>query len=251
MEANPAHIVDHLCFAELVRRARTSDDPRAARHYQAIWLLAQSKPLAEVAATTGFVQRWLEQLAKRYNQFGPDALGDRRRRKGTAPRLLPPDLLDKLPRTPRWASARWWDLEYAQDHSVDDSWTRVDLGLPAARLGVAAGDRLVDPGTTAEEPGSESQTTLKKLAATLAEEEARHPGRPVALFCTDEHRVDLKPITRRVWPPRGRRPTAPGRHRYEWLYVTAFAAPASGERHWYVGNGVSKPLSGPSGAVRP
>ena len=66
MEANPAHIVDHLCFAELGRRARTSDDPRAARHYQAIWLLAQSKPLAEVAATTGFVQRWLEQLAKRY-----------------------------------------------------------------------------------------------------------------------------------------------------------------------------------------
>ncbi|KQP23747.1 hypothetical protein ASF27_13235 [Methylobacterium sp. Leaf102] len=111
MEANPAHIVDHLCFAELGRRARTSDDLRAARHYQAIWLLAQSKPLAEVGATTGFVQRWLEQLAKRYNQFGPDALGDRRRRKGTAPRLLPPDLLDKLSRTPRWASARWWALE--------------------------------------------------------------------------------------------------------------------------------------------
>ncbi|WP_156467585.1 hypothetical protein [Methylobacterium sp. Leaf102] len=99
--------------------------------------------------------------------------------------------------------------------------------------------------------GPETQTTFKKLAATLAEEEARHPGRPVALFCTDEHRVDLKPITRRVWPPRGRRSTAPGRHRYEWLYVTAFAAPASGERHWYVGNGVSKPHLGPSGAVRP
>jgi hypothetical protein len=134
---------------------------------------------------------------------------------------------------------------------VDGNRTRVDLGLPAACLGGAAGDRLVDPGTTAEEPGSESQTTLKKLAATLAEEEARHPGRPVALFCTDEHRVELKPITRRVWPPRGRRPIEPGRHRYEWLYVTAFAAPASGESHWYVGNGVSKPLSGPSGAVRP
>ncbi|NEU15139.1 helix-turn-helix domain-containing protein [Methylobacterium sp. BTF04] len=91
-----AHIVDHLSVAELGRRARTGDDACAGRHYQAIWLLAQGKPLAEVAAATGFVQRWLEQLASRYNQFGPDALGDRRRRNGTAPRLLTPELLDKL-----------------------------------------------------------------------------------------------------------------------------------------------------------
>ena len=91
-----AHIADHLSVVELGLRAKTSDDACAARHYQAIWLLAQGKPLADVAATTGFVQRWLEQLASRYNQFGPDALGDRRRRNGTAPRLLTPDLLDKL-----------------------------------------------------------------------------------------------------------------------------------------------------------
>ena len=55
---------------------------------------------------------------------------------------------------------------------------------------------------------------------------------------TDEHRVDrarspgdigLKPILRRVWAPRGQRPTAIGHHRFEWLYVTAFASPATGE----------------------
>ncbi|KQP93732.1 hypothetical protein ASF57_22260 [Methylobacterium sp. Leaf117] len=54
--------------------------------------------------------------------------------------------------------------------------------------------------------------------------------------------MGLKPIIRRVWAPRGQRPTALGHHRYEWLYVTAFVAPATGESHWYVGNGVSKPL---------
>lgn len=91
-----AHIVDHLSVAELGRRARTSEDACLARHYQAIWLLAQGRRLSDVAATTGFVQRWLEQLAQRYNQFGPDALGDRRRRNGTTARLLTPALLDRL-----------------------------------------------------------------------------------------------------------------------------------------------------------
>jgi len=91
-----AHIVDHLSVEELGARYRASEDACLARHYQAIWLLAQGRRLAEVAATTGFVQRWLEQLAQRYNRFGPDALGDRRQRNGTTARLLTPDLLDRL-----------------------------------------------------------------------------------------------------------------------------------------------------------
>jgi DDE superfamily endonuclease len=52
----------------------------------------------------------------------------------------------------------------------------------------------------------------------------------------------LKPITRRVWAPQGERPLAPGHHRYEWLYVTAFVQPTSGEVIWYLSNGVSKPF---------
>nr|WP_246733545.1 IS630 family transposase [Methylobacterium sp. BTF04] len=105
---------------------------------------------------------------------------------------------------------------------------------------------MVDSGAAPEEPGRGRPRGTgrlpKKRAAILAEEEARHPGRPVALFCTDEHRIGLKPVTRRVWAPRGHRPIALGHHRYEWLYVTALVAPATGESHWYVGNGVSKPL---------
>ncbi|POR39845.1 hypothetical protein CRT23_27330 [Methylobacterium sp. V23] len=82
----------------------------------------------------------------------------------------------------------------------------------------------------------------KKFAATLAEEEAHLPGRPVAALCTDEHRIGPKPIECRIWAPSGQRPTALGYHRYEWLYGTAFVAPATSESYWYVGNGVSKPL---------
>jgi transposase len=45
---------------------------------------------------------------------------------------------------------------------------------------------------------------------------------------------------RRVWAPIGERPIAHGHHRFDWLYVTAFVSPASGETFWYVSNGVSK-----------
>ena len=31
-------------------------------------------------------------------------------------------------------------------------------------------------------------------------------------------------------------------HRFDWLYVTAFVSPASGETFWYVHDGVSKPF---------
>lgn len=52
----------------------------------------------------------------------------------------------------------------------------------------------------------------------------------------------MKPVTRRVWAPIGERPIAHGHHRFEWLYVTAFVSPATGEVFWYVHDGVSKPF---------
>ena len=35
----------------------------------------------------------------------------------------------------------------------------------------------------------------------------------------DEHRLGLRPVLRRVWALRGRRPVVPVYHRYQWLYV--------------------------------
>jgi transposase len=45
-----------------------------------------------------------------------------------------------------------------------------------------------------------------------------------------------------VWAPVGARPVALGHHRYEWLHVTAFVQPTSGEAVWYLSTGLSKPL---------
>ena len=49
------------------------------------------------------------------------------------------------------------------------------------------------------------------------------------MWAEDEARLGLKPVTRRVWWLKGRRPTSCGRTRYEWLYVYGFARPATGQ----------------------
>src|SRR5215470_11620037 len=83
---------------------------------------------------------------------------------------------------------------------------------------------------------------IRKLADTVAEEATKHPDKPIEVWAEDEHRLGLKPIHRRVWAPIGERPIALGHHRYEWLYLTAFVAPASGETVWYLSNGINKPF---------
>jgi hypothetical protein len=50
----------------------------------------------------------------------------------------------------------------------------------------------------------------------------------VELWCEDEARLGLKPVARRVWAPKGTRPTSCGRQRFESLYVYGFARPATG-----------------------
>ena len=82
----------------------------------------------------------------------------------------------------------------------------------------------------------------KKLEQAVAEARAQHPDTPIEVWATDEHRIGLKPILRRVWAPQGQRPIALGHHRYKWLYVTAFVQPISGEVFWSISNGVSKPF---------
>src|SRR3712207_3082042 len=91
-----ARIVGHLPVAELEARYRAARDATEARHFQAIWLLAQGRTFLEVAEVLAFVPRWLEELAARYNAFGPGALGDRPRRNGRPATLLTEAVLAAL-----------------------------------------------------------------------------------------------------------------------------------------------------------
>lgn len=57
---------------------------------------------------------------------------------------------------------------------------------------------------------------------------AAHPDKDVEVWAEDEARLGLKPIARRVWSLKGRRPTSNGQAKFESLYVFGFAHPATG-----------------------
>ena len=122
-----AHVADHLSVSALEQQSRSCTDVTAARHLQTIWLLAKGHAIAEVAATVSFARRWVERLLARYNAHGPQALGDLRRRNGTSPSVLRPDLLDKLKarvREPPPDGGLWTGPKVA-------AWMAGELGLAA------------------------------------------------------------------------------------------------------------------------
>jgi transposase len=59
-----------------------------------------------------------------------------------------------------------------------------------------------------------------------------HPDATLTLWAEDEHRVGLLPVVRRIWAPKGQRPIAQLRRRYEWLYVYGFVRPRTGASWW-------------------
>jgi hypothetical protein len=69
----------------------------------------------------------------------------------------------------------------------------------------------------------------KNLRLRVRRLQAANAGRQVEVWAQDESRLGLKPVSRRVWSPRGHRPRSCGRARYEWLYVYAFVRPKTGE----------------------
>src|ERR687886_1939029 len=70
----------HLESKELEDRYRKARDPVLRSHYRILWLISLGKTTTEVMEATGYSRGWIQQLARRYNASGPEALGDRRHR---------------------------------------------------------------------------------------------------------------------------------------------------------------------------
>src|SRR5919199_6644548 len=68
----------HLNSKELEDCYRKANDPVARSHHQILWLISEGKTTTEVMEVTGYSRGWIQQLARRYNADGPQALGDRR-----------------------------------------------------------------------------------------------------------------------------------------------------------------------------
>ena len=137
-------IASHLSAAELETRYETAADPVSKSHLHAIWLLSSGYTITEVAAILSFSARWVRLLRKRYNEHGPDSLGDRRQGTGSAPVILTPEALSSLkerlktppddgglwtgPKVARWLAGfhsletvhdqRGWDALIAIEYSI-------------------------------------------------------------------------------------------------------------------------------------
>jgi transposase len=74
----PITVKAHLSIETIETRYRKAKDPVERSHWHIIWLLAQGKTTKEIALVTGYGLIWIRTLAHRYNDAGPQGLGDRR-----------------------------------------------------------------------------------------------------------------------------------------------------------------------------
>jgi transposase len=89
-------IKPHLSSAELEHHYETAAEPIAKSHFHALWLLSRGYDIEETAEILSFSTRWVRNLIKRYNEGGPERLGDQRVYNGTEPTILTPAALEAL-----------------------------------------------------------------------------------------------------------------------------------------------------------
>ena len=76
--------------------ARKAKEPVARSHWQIVWLLAQGKTTKQIVEDTGYGLSWIRTIAHRYNEGGPQALGDRRHGNPGAEAILSRELQQQL-----------------------------------------------------------------------------------------------------------------------------------------------------------
>jgi transposase len=68
----------HASTQELEHRYKKARDPVERSHLQVVWLLSEGRTTGEVCEVTGYSPGWVRRIARRYNERGVEALGDRR-----------------------------------------------------------------------------------------------------------------------------------------------------------------------------
>jgi transposase len=133
---------------QLEARYEAAADPIAKSHFHALWLLSSGYEAAEVAELLSFSPRWVRALNKRYNEGGPEALGDQRVHNGTKPTILTPAALAALkkriktppddgglwtgPKIARWL-AKWHGLKSVHDQRGWDALVAIGYSIQQPR----------------------------------------------------------------------------------------------------------------------
>ena len=228
------------------QRYRAARCPVERSHLQIVWLLSLGRSEREVAQVTGYGRRWVGEVARRYDEDGPGGLGDRRRgtsapgrswapraRRRCGPRCPRRPPTAACGRVPRWR--RGWRSGSA---------ARCGRSAAGTTSGSSATARRCRGRGTPRRRAPRSRRRTRKARRGGGRASRAGPGRAVEVWAFDEHRLGLKPVLRRQWAPRGQRPVAVGRHRYEWLYLYGFVHPATGEVVWFVCSTVDAGLLG-------
>ena len=83
------YLATHLSIADLEQRYRVAHEPHERSWWQILWLLARGQTATASADSTGDNRGWIGQIAKRYNEQGPDAMVNRQHTTSwRAPRML-------------------------------------------------------------------------------------------------------------------------------------------------------------------
>jgi transposase len=142
-------IKPHLSAGELEERYETAAEPIGKSHFHALWLLSRGYEIEETAEILSFSTRWVRSLIKRYNEGGPDRLGDQRVHNGTEPTILTAAALAALRerlKTPpddggQWTGskiARWLaqfhGLKSVHDQRGWDALVAIDYSIQQPRL---------------------------------------------------------------------------------------------------------------------
>ncbi len=229
-------ISPHLVVEELERRYRRAKDPVERSHYQIIWLVAIGKPSSEVAAVTGYSRYWIYELVRSYNRLGPEALGDwRHQNPGATP------LLDDQQQANLLLALR----SHAPDGGLWNGRKVADylselLGVAISRqqgweyLKQMEWRRRVPRPAHQEADPDEQEAWKKKLEQKVEQIQQQYPDADVELWCEDEHRIGLQPLTRRVWTEAGQAPIATVNWKREWLWLYALVCPHTGQTYWWI-----------------
>jgi transposase len=78
----------HLTPEELKQRYLKTEDLSERRHFHVLWLISQGETQARTSKVVGISDRWVQEIVKRYNAGGAEAMHDRRHDHPGAPRTL-------------------------------------------------------------------------------------------------------------------------------------------------------------------
>jgi len=76
--ARRTRLEPHVTRDELRQRYRTATDAAERSHFLVLWLISQGQTQAQAAQLAGFSERWVQEIVKRYNAGGIEAMRDRR-----------------------------------------------------------------------------------------------------------------------------------------------------------------------------